>query len=63
MRGAGLSVLSMVPKPEQQAREAIDRLLDGAGWSVQDFKAADLQAASGVALREFEANPGHGTAG
>lgn len=53
----------MVPKPEQQAREAIDRLLDGAGWSVQDFKAADLQAASGVALREFEANPGHGTAG
>ena len=63
VRGAGLSVLSMVPKPEQQAREAIDRLLDGAGWSVQDFKAADLQAASGVALREFEANPGHGTAG
>jgi len=48
--------------PEQQARRTIDRLLTAAGWAVQDFKAADLTAARGVALREFELNPGHGTA-
>jgi type I site-specific restriction endonuclease len=35
--------------PEQQAREAIDRLLQVAGWAVQDFKAADIDAARGVA--------------
>jgi type I restriction enzyme R subunit len=48
--------------PEQQARQTIDQLLSAAGWAVQDFKAADLTAARGVALREFELNPGHGTA-
>lgn len=51
-----------MPQPEQQARAGIDRLLAAAGWAVQDVKAADLQAARGVALREFELNPGHGTA-
>lgn len=48
--------------PEQQARQEIDRLLVAAGWAVQDFRAANLQAARGVALREFELNPGYGTA-
>ena len=48
--------------PEERARQQIDRLLAAAGWRVQDFKAADLTAARGVALREFELNPGHGTA-
>jgi type I restriction enzyme R subunit len=48
--------------PEQQARQTIDQLLTAAGWAVQDFKAADLTAARGVALREFELDPGHGTA-
>jgi hypothetical protein len=48
--------------PEQQARQEIDRMLVAAGWAVQDFKAANLQAARGVALREFELNPGCGTA-
>ena len=47
---------------EQLSRQTIDRLLTAAGWAVQDFKAADLTAARGVALREFELNPGHGTA-
>jgi type I restriction enzyme R subunit len=47
---------------EQQARAEIDRLLAQAGWAVQDVKAADLHAIHGVALREFELNPGHGTA-
>lgn len=48
--------------PEQQARAEIDRLLAAAGWQVQHLKAADLHAARGVALREFELNPGFGTA-
>jgi hypothetical protein len=45
---------------EQRARANIDKLLEQAGWSVQDLKAANLLAARGVALREFERNPGHG---
>jgi type I restriction enzyme R subunit len=48
--------------PEERARQSIDRLLTAAGWAVQDFKSAELTAARGVALREFELNPGHGTA-
>jgi type I restriction enzyme, R subunit len=48
--------------PEERARQSIDRLLTAAGWAVQDFKDADLHAARGIALREFELNPGHGTA-
>jgi type I restriction enzyme R subunit len=47
---------------EARARANIDKLLEQAGWSVQDVKAANLLAARGVALREFELNPGHGTA-
>jgi type I restriction enzyme R subunit len=49
-------------KPEQQARAEIDRLLAAAGWSVQDFKAANIQAARGVALREFPLKDGYGAA-
>ncbi len=48
--------------PEERARQQIDRLRTAAGWAIQDFKAADIHAARGVALREFELNPGHGTA-
>ncbi len=47
---------------EQQARVFIGRLLKAAGWALQDFKAADVHAARGVALREFELISGHGTA-
>jgi type I restriction enzyme R subunit len=39
--------------PEELARQTIDRLLTAAGWAVQDFKAADIHAARGVAIREF----------
>ena len=28
--------------PEYSARKEIDRLLDAAGWAVQDFKAAGI---------------------
>jgi len=47
---------------EQQARREIDRLLEAAGWSVQDSRAADLHAATGIALREFPLKEGHGYA-
>ena len=48
--------------PEQQARVNIDRLLDQAGWSVQDADSINLYASSGVAVREFPLKAGHGTA-
>ncbi len=47
---------------EQRARENIDRLLTAAGWSVQDFKQANIHAARGVAIREFPLNAGFGFA-
>jgi type I restriction enzyme R subunit len=48
--------------PEALAREDIDRLLAQAGWHVCDFRAANIRAALGVAIREFELQAGHGTA-
>ena len=48
--------------PEQQARVNIDRLLEQAGWSVQDADSINLYASSGVAVRELPLKSGHGTA-
>ena len=48
--------------PEQQARVNIDKLLEQAGWAVQDASYVNLYAASGVAVREFRLKPGHGAA-
>ena len=48
--------------PEQLARANIDRLLEQAGWEVQDENALNPYAARGVAAREFPLRPGHGTA-
>ena len=39
--------------PEDIAREQIDRMLEQAGWAVQDAKAANLYAKQGVAICEF----------
>ena len=50
-----------VAQPEQQAREQIDRLLLAAGWHVCDAGQANIQAARGVAIREFPL-PGYGFA-
>jgi len=44
--------------PEAKARETIDRRLSDAGWTVQDVKALNLGAASGVAVREFPTDSG-----
>jgi hypothetical protein len=36
-----------MPTPEQQARDEIDRMLDAAGWVVQNAAAANLSAGGG----------------
>jgi len=41
-------------KPEQLAREKIDRLLTDAGWALQDRDAFDRNAVVGVAVRESQ---------
>ena len=48
--------------PEQRARANIDRLLEQAGWAVQDLAALNVHANRGVAVREFPLLNGHGTA-
>jgi type I restriction enzyme R subunit len=48
--------------PEAEARVEIDAALAAAGWVVQDRKAMNLSAATGVAVREFKLRPGHGYA-
>ena len=44
--------------PEALARENIDRLLEAAGWTVQDRVALNLRASLGVAVREFHTQAG-----
>ena len=44
--------------PEQRARVRIDAMLEAAGWIVQDYKAVNLYAASGVAVRELVTSAG-----
>jgi type I restriction enzyme R subunit len=48
--------------PEAKARVEIDRMLDAAGWAVQDASRANLSASPGVAIREFVLKPPHGRA-
>ena len=45
-------------KPEEKAREKIDRLLEDAGWVVQHFEHLNLGASLGVAVREFQLKSG-----
>jgi type I restriction enzyme R subunit len=40
-------------KPEEQARQNIDELLEQAGWVVQDRKQFNAGASKGVAVREY----------
>src|SRR3990170_989348 len=48
--------------PEQIARKRIDEALSAAGWILQDRDRMNVQAARGVAVREFRLAPGHGYA-
>ena len=52
----------MPETPEAQARQEIDRLLTAVGWHVCGVKDANIHAARGVAIREFELASNHGTA-
>ena len=45
--------------PEAKARQQIDKLLEKAGWAVQDFKHVNIHAAKGIAIREYQL-PGFG---
>ena len=44
--------------PEEKAREKIDEMLTASGWVVQDYKALNLSAARGIALREVPMKSG-----
>jgi type I restriction enzyme R subunit len=48
--------------PEARARQTIDALLTAAGWHVCDVAHANIRAATGVAIREFPLDAGHGFA-
>src|SRR4030043_296209 len=45
-------------KPEEKARQKIDRLLESAGWKVQDYKDLNLWASLGVVVRDFPLQSG-----
>ncbi len=47
---------------EAAAREEIDRALLASGWLLQDFRAMNLYAGPGVAVREVQLAQGHGVA-
>jgi type I restriction enzyme, R subunit len=51
----------MSPQQESEARAEIDRLLEAAGWVVQDLGNVAIHVARGVVIREFPL-PGHGFA-
>ncbi|PKK81218.1 MAG: restriction endonuclease subunit R, partial [Thermoplasmata archaeon HGW-Thermoplasmata-2] len=44
--------------PEEEARQDIDKLLESAGWSVQDYKKLNPDASMGIAVREFPLDSG-----
>jgi len=44
--------------PEQHARQQIDAMLIAAGWVIQDYKALNLAAGRGVAVREVPLKTG-----
>lgn len=48
----------MTALPEQQARQTIDAMLIASGWAVQDYKAFDPSASTGIALREVPLKSG-----
>ena len=47
---------------EEEARKAIDALLEKAGWKIADADKVNLSAQRNVAIREFPLKPGHGFA-
>src|SRR3989337_4402308 len=45
-------------KPEEKARQQIDKHLEGAGWIIQDYPEFNLGISPGVAVREFPLKSG-----
>lgn len=45
-------------KPEEKARQKIDRMLEASGWAVQDLRQLNLGASLGIAVREFPLKSG-----
>jgi type I restriction enzyme R subunit len=45
-------------KPEEEARKKIDKLLEAAGWRIQDYKDLNLGAGLGVVVRSFPLKTG-----
>ena len=52
----------MALTPEEHARKTIDQALHNAGWDVQDVSHVNVNAAPGVAIREFPLKAGYGMA-
>ena len=48
----------MANKPEDIARESIDKRLTEAGWVIQDMKELNPSVSVGVAVREFPTSSG-----
>lgn len=44
--------------PEQKARDIIDKMLERAGWKVQNKKKIDFNAGLGIAVREYDTDVG-----
>jgi type I restriction enzyme R subunit len=44
--------------PEQKARQQIDILLKQCGWLIQDYRAVNLSAGPGIAVREVPMKEG-----
>ena len=44
--------------PEEKARERIDAMLIASGWQIQDYKALNLSAGPGIAIREVPLKTG-----
>ncbi|MEE8424024.1 MAG: DEAD/DEAH box helicase family protein, partial [Thermodesulfobacteriota bacterium] len=50
----------MGKKPEEEARDVIDAMLNEAGWDVQDIDNVNIHYKQGVAIREFPLKKGYG---
>src|SRR2546428_3900034 len=44
--------------PEEQARQRIDEMLTASGWVIQDYRALNLAAGRGIAVREVPLKTG-----
>lgn len=48
----------MTSTPEEKARKTIDRMLDDAGWVIQNIKEFNPGAGPGIAVREYPTDTG-----